>query len=85
MTLDRDQLEWIVQEVLRRLQSTSAGLNAAGGSATLELDDAVVATSTLEGRIRGVRQIKVGKRAIVTPAVWDLVKEKQIELVRERT
>ena len=85
MRLDQDQLEWIVQEVLRRLQSMDVSRAKVNGSTTLVVDEPLVALSTLEGRIRGIRQLRVTGKAVVTPAVRDLLKERQIELVRGDT
>jgi len=96
--LDPDQLEWIVREVVRRLQEAalpapSAGQTrrdapAARAEATyapdshVMLTDKLITTATLEFRLQGVSRVTVPARAVVTPAARDLLKERSIELVR---
>jgi hypothetical protein len=81
MNISPEQLEWIVQEVIRRLRSLDAEKPAAGGE--LRLTERVVTMSTLRGRLASARRVIVLSRAIVTPAVRDELKDRQIELVRE--
>ena len=84
MTLTQEQLEWIVSEVVRRLRSAGYGESTAKAApqATLELTDRLVTLDTLNGKLQGVAQVRVGSRAIVTPAVVDHLKERKIEFIR---
>ncbi|QDU56785.1 hypothetical protein [Aeoliella mucimassa] len=87
MTLTQEQLEWIVSEVVRRLRAAGYGDNAspaaASATTTLAITDRLVTLATLEGKLQGVAAVQVGYKAIVTPAVVDHLKEKQITLVRQ--
>jgi hypothetical protein len=98
MRLDPDQLEWIVREVVRRLQNgpsygplPSAGRAGVAGSndqnasrknSSISLSDRVVTVSQLEGQLAGVIRLHITDRAVVTPAARDLLKERGVELVR---
>ncbi len=87
---ERQQLiDAIVREVLARLRhgnknnatSTSAASNAPAGQGSgkeLIVEEKVVSLSRLRGQLTGVSKLVVRKGAIVTPAVRDLLKEKQI-------
>lgn len=80
MQLSNEQLEWIVREVVRRL---TAGAAAPDAGDALRVQDRVVTTATVKGRLNGVRRLVVSKGAIVTPSVRDDLRERQITLVRE--
>lgn len=83
MRLDPDQLEWIVREVVRRLQQQTLGAaTPAEPTAVCTIEGRVVATAQLEGKLDGVRQVRVGARAVVTPAARDMLKDRNIELLR---
>ncbi|MCA9238929.1 MAG: hypothetical protein KDA37_01965 [Planctomycetales bacterium] len=83
MTLTEEQLEWIVSEVVRRLRSSgSAPAATQSAPTTLALADRLVTLETLHGKLGGVTQLQVLSKAIVTPAVVDLLKERHIKLVR---
>jgi hypothetical protein len=98
MRLEPDQLEWIVREVVRRLHDTvssgshpSAGRAGEGGqcdqssshlNADLTVPDRIVTVSHLDGKLNGVARLHVARRAVVTPAARDLLKERGVELVR---
>jgi len=90
---DRESLiEQIVQEVLRRLKAMGVKLEAdAGAPATggtkqeLVFEGRLVTLQRLRGRLTGVRRLVVPKKAIVTPAVVDELKDRQIELVKAET
>ena len=102
-------IERIVREVLRRLQSGQAAVvgteqhnlvnvtrvsgsiapssggqatDPRGGSQTLQLRDRVVTLALLEGRLDGIKQVLVPVSSLVTPAVRDELRKRQIELVR---
>ncbi len=88
-TLDIDQ---IVREVLRRLAQEQGGHAQNNGavrgkqpqppqpSGTLVLEDRLLTVAQLDGRLNGIRRLKVSSKAVVTPAVRDLLREKKIEL-----
>ena len=80
MTVTQEQLEWIVAEVIRRLGAERVVDQNA--DATLSIDDDLVTLATLDGRTNGVRSVRVSRRAVVTPAVRDDLKQNGIELVR---
>jgi hypothetical protein len=88
MTLTHEQLEWIVQEVVRRLLAElgrdrqAAVGGPADASATLALDQPVVTALELRPRLAGVARLEVGPRTIVTPAARDLLKETGVALAR---
>ncbi len=50
---------------------------------TLRLAERVITLATLEGRLRGVRRVAVGRSAVVTPSVRDVLGRQGIALVRE--
>jgi len=81
MTLKAEEIERIVQEVIRRL--TSAGVQVTKLKPTLELEDRLVTLASLEGRLEGIRQLVVLPKAVVTPSVRDELRDKKIELVRQ--
>ena len=86
MTLSEEQIEWIVIEVLRRLGVPGvAGDEGSSSPASGELvvEAPVVTLRSVEGRLAGVKRLVVGPRAVITPAVKDELKQRQIELVRE--
>ncbi|HMO86760.1 MAG TPA: hypothetical protein PKC18_17765 [Lacipirellulaceae bacterium] len=84
MRLDPDQLEWIVREVVRRLRDGAAGATPVADSATAEiaLPHPLITLETLESQLAGVARVRVSSRAVVTPAVRDLLRQRGIELVR---
>lgn len=94
MRLDPDQLEWIVREVVRRLRDESFRSPLPGGEgrgergeaprdAHIVLTQTLITTATLEHKLSGVTRVSIPARAVVTPAVHDLLKERSIELVRD--
>lgn len=80
MTLTPEQLEWIVQEVIRRLHAADTSALPAAGE--LRLSDRVVTLAAIKDRLASVRRVVVAAKAVVTPAVRDELKHRQIELVR---
>ncbi len=93
MRLDPDQLEWIVREVVRRLQSDSLRSPPPGGEGLGEggapprdshvaLTDSLVTAATLEHKLHGVARLSVPRHAVVTPSARDLLNERGIELIR---
>ena len=83
MTLTNEQRDWIVDEVVRRvLAALKDGATPTAGEARLELEERLVTLETLRGRLDGVSSLVVGARAVVTPAVADLLNERGVVLER---
>ena len=80
MTLSPEQLEAVVREVIRRLDEMQSPNGTPAED--LSIDDRLITTHTLEGRLAGVGRLVVGARAIVTPAAMDLLREKNVKLIR---
>lgn len=57
--------------------------DAASTPAELFMPDSVVTLQSLEGRLIGIRTVRVGRRAVVTPAVFDLLRTRSISIVRD--
>jgi len=88
MTFTKDQIDWIVAEVLRRLavaDATSGNSPAASAASEgeLRIADKVVTMRAIETRLCDVKRVVVQRRAVVTPAVRDELKAKKIELIFE--
>ena len=73
------QIERIVRQVLaeRTRPGATAGL---ASSARLELASRVITTAELDGRLQGVATLVVPRRAIVTPAARDVLKQHNVTL-----
>lgn len=82
MKLNQAQLEWIVREVVRRLQSPDTPGEVAAGASRLSLADRLVTTETLRNKLVGVTHVDTVAGAVVTPAVVDLLRDRNIKLVR---
>ncbi len=84
MILSQEQLEWIVREVVRRLRETTGegDSTADSGNGRLTIAEKLVTIETVRDKLGSVKCVEVPGRAIVTPAVVDWLKDKQIELVR---
>jgi len=80
MTFNEDQVEWIVAEVIRRL-SLPGDERSASPMSELRVVDRVVTMRSIEGRLNGITRILVKKRSVITPAVRDELKQRQIELI----
>jgi hypothetical protein len=97
MTLTPEQVEWIVIEVLRRLGVARTNsipvarheLRVVGDERSsspangvdLAIDGRLVTLRTIEGRLSGIKRLVVGPRAVITPAVKDELRQRQIEVV----
>ena len=88
MTYSDEQVEWIVIEVLRRLGVAAAASRVPGDERSsspvgseLAITERVVTLRLLDGRLAGVNRLVVPPRAVITPAVKDELKQRQIELV----
>jgi hypothetical protein len=83
VTLSPEQLEWIVSEVVRRLRSITTDAPAATTvSSRLAVGDRLITLEALRGRLDGITQLEVPAKAIVTPAVVDMLNERQVQLLR---
>jgi hypothetical protein len=88
-------IDAVVREVMRRLQAGAAAdspsrppqiaaLTASADEAgSLTMLQSVIAVATLQGRLDGIRQLIVGRRAVVTPAARDLLRQRGVQLVRQ--
>ncbi len=74
-TLDIDR---IVREIVSRLRAEMETQPVAA----LTVDARVITMSELEGKLGGVRQLRVRSRALLTPSVRDELTTKKIEIVR---
>jgi hypothetical protein len=84
MSFTEQEVERIVLEVLRRLGVSGrvAGDERSSSPGTeLRIADRVVTMRLIEGRLKEVTRIVVKRRAVVTPAVKDELKQRKIELV----
>ena len=83
MTFTEEQIEWIVAEVIRRLPPTWVAENERSSSPVGELSiaDRVVTMRSIEGRLNGITSLVVNRRAVITPAVRDELKQRKIELI----
>ena len=81
-------IDTIVREVIRRLTAMGAVIESDGGtkgtsvSAVQEVvvGERLITLETLRGRLSGARRVVVGKSAVVTPAVRDELRDREIEL-----
>lgn len=73
------QIDVIVREVVRRLRRDDS-LPAESNQSFVS--DRVVTLAQIENRLDGANEIVVAANAVVTPSVFDLLREKSIRLVR---
>lgn len=88
-TPDREMIERLVAEVIRRLQPSAAPRahppsSAAVSSVQAVVDESVVTAGLLGGLPPGVRELVVEPRAVITPAARDRAREAGIVIVRRR-
>jgi hypothetical protein len=84
MTYTEQDVEQIVVEVIRRLGLLSSPGSAASMNGNeLTLAERVVTMRSIEGKLQGIARLVVPARAVVTPAVRDELKSRQIELTRK--
>ncbi len=85
-------IERIVREVMRRMQANGSAGNGArteteaesepeADKSKLRIGDRVVTLTSLDGRLRGVREVVVPKGAVVTPSVRDELRKKKVRMV----
>jgi len=90
MTVSADEIERIVRDVMSRLASERPAAAkeaetpkpAAATVGELVLETKVVTLEEVQGRLGGIKQLSVQERAIITPAVRDLLRDKKVGLVR---
>ena len=89
MTFTEQEVEWIVTEVIRRLNllTTNGATKGARSSTTADLDlsDKLITLRTIDGKLTGIARVLIAPRAIVTPAARDELKQRRIELIRRPT
>jgi hypothetical protein len=78
MDLTNIDIDRIVREIVARLRAEME----AQPVDELSLDTRVVTMTEVKGKLDGIRQLKIGLRAIVTPSVRDELNDKKITLVR---
>ena len=84
MSFTEEQVAAIVVEVIRRLGLIDTNPKRQRGSTSdLTLTERVITTRTIENRLNGISRLLVQKRAVVTPAVRDELKHRNVELVRQ--
>jgi len=89
MSISSAELDQIVRVVMQRLavgRELVAGMEQMTGpqsdDAQLVIDDRLVTMQSVEVALAGKRSLRVHPKAIVTPAVLDLLRERKIQLVR---
>lgn len=91
MNVTADEIERIVRDVMSRLAGerppapkveSEAKVAAAKPANELVLEARVISLAEVQGRLAGMARVSVAERAIVTPAVRDLLREKKVPLVR---
>jgi len=85
MAESAEQVDRIVREVLSRLDRRSGGATSADMTAShgeIVITEKVVSAATLIDRLAGVKRVLVSPRAVVTPSARDLLRDKNITLVR---
>ncbi len=82
MRISDAEIERIVREVIRRL--TSVGVQIDKASSTLKIDKRLVTLATIEGQLEGIQKLVVLPKAVVTPSVRDELRDKKVELVRQK-
>jgi hypothetical protein len=83
---DREFVEMIVQEVLRRLTAGASSVPMAvspPSARELVLQDRLITLATLDGRLEGVSRLVISRRAVISPSARDELRAKAIELKRE--
>jgi len=81
MTFTEEQVERIVLEVIRRLGLLDQ--KPVHPAADLRLDQRVITMDTIKGKLTSVSRLVVSGRSVITPAVRDELKRRNIELIRQ--
>jgi hypothetical protein len=86
MTYTEQDVERIVLEVIRRLgliDTNPTRQRGVADAADLKLTEKVITTRTIAGKLTGITRLVVQPRAVITPAVLDELKQRDIDLVRQ--
>ncbi len=83
-------IEQIVRVVMQRLAAAGdlmSGVEKITGpedsASELVVTDRLITVNSIEARLSGKKRVRVSPRAVVTPAVVDLLRERKIELLRD--
>jgi len=90
MSTDANQFELLVREVLARLAQQvkaeeAAVITAAVPPASndeLELMASVISVQSLEGKLKGIKLVRIRSNAVITPAARDLLRDAKVTWVR---
>lgn len=90
MSTDANQIELLVREVLARIaQETKTEVGVASSAAPptrssdeLELMANVISTQSLEGKLKGIKSVRIRQQAVITPAARDLLRAAKVTLLR---
>jgi len=94
MSVTDVDIDQIVRQVLRQLAGSSPAARpletapraradmAATMATELHVSEPVITLSHLKGQLEGIKSVSVRRTAVITPAARDLLKQKQIELIR---
>ena len=95
MQIGTEDIERIIQVVMQRLRedtsvpqsnrADSANATGSAESTCLVVDEPLITVATLKDRLSGIRHLTVPVRAVVTPAVIDLLRGLKIELSRRNS
>lgn len=90
MSTDANQIELLVREVLARMAQQT---KSEPGKATtamppalpedvLELMGNVISVQALEGKLKGIKTVRIRQQAVITPAARDVLRAAKVTLVR---
>jgi hypothetical protein len=90
MSTDANQIELLVREVLARMaQQTKSepgkaiiAMPPALPDDVLELMGNVISVQTLEGKLKGIKTVRIRQQAVITPAARDVLRAAKVTLVR---
>jgi hypothetical protein len=78
MSLGEQEIERIVQEVVRRLSAMLA--TPAVQQQTLVISAKLVTVADLKGKLAGIQRVEVPQRTVITPAAKDFLKDSGVQL-----
>ena len=81
MNSSQINVDWIVQEVVRRLQLREGSAPMPSGN-SVSIADRVISVQTLRQQLADAQQLRVLPSAIVTPAAQDELRDRGVQLVR---
>lgn len=79
MNVTAAEIERMVRDVLSRMTAAAPAPNP---TAALELANRVITLDDVDGRLAEINQLIVAPKAVVTPAVRDVLRQRKISLVR---